>query len=334
MENKKWETGIDILKIMCMLFIVFTHINWSNEQRKLLLFPFWIDMAVPILMIITGYNYYNSFNKPVTSPKRKLTKNLQRILIPFSVTMFLQYCALSIYEKDFLTPLKHIIKGGYGPGGYYSIVMIQVILLFPFIFKIIKKFKHGFIIIVVANILLEFIWSFFPFLNGTVFERYSNTIYRLLAFRYFGVIAIGAWYAKLADKNHQIYKLRYIIGIIGFILIYLWQYKEMKTYIFDNEWAPTTLPCIFLAFAYFLLIKEINIKTYKIITVLSKSTFHIYLFQMCYFGFITPIIYKIINEKVLLFNIILSIPICFFGGYLFYKSEQFLRQKFCAYYIN
>lgn len=70
MENKTRETGIDILKIICMCFIVITHFNWNEKQEQVLLFPFWIDMAVPILMIITGYNYYNSFNKHGTPPEK------------------------------------------------------------------------------------------------------------------------------------------------------------------------------------------------------------------------------------------------------------------------
>lgn len=68
--EKKRETGIDILKIICMCFIVITHCSWSEEQRQSLLFLFWIDMAVPVLMIITGYNYYNSFNNSVTPPEK------------------------------------------------------------------------------------------------------------------------------------------------------------------------------------------------------------------------------------------------------------------------
>lgn len=88
-------------------------------------------------------------------------------------------------------PLKYIIKGGYGPGGYYTIVMLQIIMLFPFIYSVIKKFKYGFVVIILFNIILEFIWSTL-FLTNSVFELYSKGIYRLLAFRYLGFIAVGA----------------------------------------------------------------------------------------------------------------------------------------------
>ena len=238
--------------------------------------------------------------------------------------MFLQYCILSIHEKSFVTPFKYIIKGGYGPGGYYTIVMLQIILLFPIIYNIIKRFKNGFVFIVLLNIVLEFIWSTLSFLNLSIFELYSKEVYRLLAFRYLGFIALGAWYAKSVYPKYIVYKFRYIIGIVGICIIYLWQYKGIKTYIFDNDWMPTTLPCIFIAFAYFIIIKEIDVKTYRLITELSKSTFHVFLFQMCYFGFIVPII-NMIYDKISVFTIVLSIPICFCGGYLFYKCEYLLH---------
>jgi len=324
MGNKKWENGIDILKIICMCFIIITHCNWSDDQRKLLLFPFWIDMAVPMLMIITGYNYYNSFDS-YDNHCKKTIKNLQRILIPFFITISLQYLVLSIYKKKLISPL-YIIKGGYGPGGYYTIVMIQIIMLFPVIYKIVKKFRYGFCYIILVNIILEFIWSNFTFLTGSILIL-SKDIYRLLAFRYFGFIAVGSWYAKTADNKHIVYKLRYVWGTVGAVLIYLWQYKGINLYIFDNEWAPSNLPGIFIAFAYFLLIKEIDVKVCKFVTELAKSTFHIFLFQMCYFEFIFNDLSKIINKKLLMFNVALSIMICFSGGYLFYKCEYILRRK-------
>ena len=42
---------IDVLKGICIIFVIITHYNWSDEARMNYLFPFWIDMAVPIFMI-------------------------------------------------------------------------------------------------------------------------------------------------------------------------------------------------------------------------------------------------------------------------------------------
>jgi len=52
--------SIDLLKTISILFVVITHFAYPSDFRQKLLFPFYIDMAVPIFMIISGYNYYNS----------------------------------------------------------------------------------------------------------------------------------------------------------------------------------------------------------------------------------------------------------------------------------
>lgn len=46
---------LDFYKGICILFIIITHYNWTDQQRLAYGFPFWIDMAVPIFMVITGY---------------------------------------------------------------------------------------------------------------------------------------------------------------------------------------------------------------------------------------------------------------------------------------
>ena len=53
---------VDFLKGLCILFVVITHSSWSNMQRLNYLFPFWINMAVPIFMIVSGYLYAHSYS--------------------------------------------------------------------------------------------------------------------------------------------------------------------------------------------------------------------------------------------------------------------------------
>lgn len=61
METKrKRDIAIDYLKTICMILIIITHYSWTMLDRERYLFPYWIDLAVPVLMIITGSNYYQS----------------------------------------------------------------------------------------------------------------------------------------------------------------------------------------------------------------------------------------------------------------------------------
>ena len=54
---------IDVLKGICIIFVIFTHASWTDEQRLKFLFPFWIAMAVPFFMLVSGYVYTKSFQK-------------------------------------------------------------------------------------------------------------------------------------------------------------------------------------------------------------------------------------------------------------------------------
>ena len=63
LETQKRNHFVDVLKGICIIFVIFTHASWTDEQRVKLLFPFWIDMAVPFFMLVSGYVYTKSFQK-------------------------------------------------------------------------------------------------------------------------------------------------------------------------------------------------------------------------------------------------------------------------------
>lgn len=54
---------IDVLKGVCIIFVVITHYYWTEKQRLYGLFPYIIDMAVPVFMIISGYVFSDSYIK-------------------------------------------------------------------------------------------------------------------------------------------------------------------------------------------------------------------------------------------------------------------------------
>ena len=71
------EGIIDAIKGMCILFVCFTHYAWEGVERRAMLFSWWIDMAVPIFMVLSGYVYekviirknINSLSQAYTIPE-------------------------------------------------------------------------------------------------------------------------------------------------------------------------------------------------------------------------------------------------------------------------
>ena len=49
-------SGIDLIKTIAIICIIITHYPFTDLERKCVLFPYIIEMAMPCLMIVTGYN--------------------------------------------------------------------------------------------------------------------------------------------------------------------------------------------------------------------------------------------------------------------------------------
>ena len=47
------QRSVDFLKGICILLVIFTHCTWTEAERLKYLFPFWVDMAVPVFMILS-----------------------------------------------------------------------------------------------------------------------------------------------------------------------------------------------------------------------------------------------------------------------------------------
>lgn len=132
---------LDIIKGICILFVIVTHFSWTEEERIRLLFPFWIDMAVLIFMIVSGYVYTKSFgnNKyywELYKAKYVLAKFI-RFTIPYGMVFVVEFIIeYFVYENNIAEWESLFLQGGLGPGSYYYPVMIQFIFWFPIIYMI------------------------------------------------------------------------------------------------------------------------------------------------------------------------------------------------------
>ncbi|MBQ4373752.1 MAG: hypothetical protein II785_06565, partial [Lachnospiraceae bacterium] len=56
---------LDYMKAICVLMVIITHIDWANKNRMIFLLV--INMAVPIFMIISGFNFDMSYHRRIES---------------------------------------------------------------------------------------------------------------------------------------------------------------------------------------------------------------------------------------------------------------------------
>ena len=320
MEKEKRIHSIDFLKGLFVIFIIITHNNISDDARLNFLFPFWIKMAVPGFMILSGYVMYKSFKTKNLKLKenyniKNLTKKLLRFLIPFTMIFILEYL-IYIFNNNFslIDLIKKYLTGGIGQGSYYTPLMIQLLIIFPLIYYIYCKCKNKKIFIFIGfiiNILFELlIWAF----------NIPLGLYRLLLFRYIFLIFFGAYMYENSINKKSIY---YLLIFLGALIIYIIDYTKFKMPII-NFWVDTSILCaVYIVPIVSILIKK-NLHS-KIFELFGKASYNIFLIQMCYFYTIGGLISKSINN--IFIEIPISIILCLSIGSLFFYFEQKITKK-------
>lgn len=158
MENNGREavqnrnTTADFLKGIAILLVLITHYAWTPEQRKNPLFPYVVDMAVPIFMIISGYMTAMSFQKhkidalSTAYEKREILRKVIRYTVPFLIIVVWQVLDPNVVKNypGILNKTRWVLNGTVGPGSYYYPILMQLVFTAPILFFIVKrKGKYG-----------------------------------------------------------------------------------------------------------------------------------------------------------------------------------------------
>ena len=326
-DKNKRNHMVDLLKGVCMIFIITTHFSFADGFFKNAGFYFWIEMAVPVLMIITGYIWSYSYNsKDITFlgggyNLRLIINKLLRLLIPFLFIYVIDVFLLLFVSKErsFMTFVSVFFQGGSGPGSYYVPVMVQTIFIFPFIYIAIRKYGFkGVIVMFILTLFFEVLK--FPF-------HISNETYRLLAFRYIFTISFGSYLFQLKQRisngyilNKKIYvSLGIVSTLIGATFIVATQYLNWTPYVLKYWTSTCCVASLFICFLASLLILFVNLKFYPI-ELIGRASFNIFLVQMTYYYIVAPYVYNYVPY--LVFQYVTSLFSCLIVGIMFYLVER------------
>lgn len=166
--EKRYRTT-NILKAVSIFFVVFQHSLQTNanvhdqEIFRVFGFNFWILQAVSVFVIVTGFHYSVSMKKQENEldwyRKDVFIKKFSRIILPYSFMFlcFLFYMLITKTGKLNQNVLFTYLKGGPGPGGYYTWILIQFLIVFPVIYYLVKRSPLlGSIFVLSINILYEY----------------------------------------------------------------------------------------------------------------------------------------------------------------------------------
>ena len=313
----KRNSTLDILKGICLIVVITTHFQWSAEERLRYLFPFWVDMAIPLCMLISGYLFSKSFIKKeintiskAYSLKGGIIDRLIRYTVPFVIAYAVEVVAFDVLGyRDFPTVLdllKEFMRGGDGSGSYYYPVLFQLVFVFPLIyFCIERRGTKGLILCCIANVVYELLqWAY----------GLESQTYRLLVFRYILLLSFGCYFGLGGKLNKVAAVCMFVVGILGVILN---SYHGI-TLFFITYWTRTScLTALFMVPMFFYLLKlDIHFPPLELI---GKASYNVFLVQMVFYRFAASFFYNRISNRCILY--LLFVTICLAGGIIFYYVE-------------
>lgn len=309
---------INYIKMNAILFVITLH-----SVPKNILFEtyssFHIWQAVPIFMVLAGLTSTLHATGKVTIRKEfsveKLKKYINKIIIPVGIIGLLELIILACSSGITLNSvIKIFIKGGYGPGSYFTPLFVQHILLFPFILILKQRLKDAnyifsFIVFIFISLLMEYL---------CIIMNIDVNLYRLLYVRYVYAAVLGSYLL-----THGI-NLAFLVIMASLSIVYIYgvTYTNMTFPFIYPAWYFQHAPSYF----YTTIIVVLLWKTYPFfgklfsrILIIGKASYHIFLIQMVYFWRFA----EYINESVdnIFLYVVINIFLCAFIGVIFYRFQ-------------
>lgn len=321
--NKQRIEFLDYLKAVCVIMVIITHYDWTDKTSPF--FTMLINMAVPVFMIVSGYNFAMSNRKraegkwsrmygwPMIKPK------LIRFLAPFFTICLIEIFLLSMEDKN-INPLRLFLLGAYGPGSYYVPVMLQLLVVFPVIYMLTdKNARLGLISAGVANLMFE---------AAVVLFEIDTYYYRLSIGRYLLLIAFGCYlylHPEHRMKRSQL-TVMFVIGIAYLVAVFGFD-RELVLF---EHWKTTAMPVAFYIFPIVILLfrkfyhSRIPGAVGKFMTWVGQASYHIFLIQMVYYHFeLGGPLMRAEWYLAVPFHILVTVP----AGLAFYElDKRFIRK--------
>ncbi|MBY9006280.1 MAG: acyltransferase family protein [Candidatus Lokiarchaeota archaeon] len=347
--NYKRYNQIDVLKGVSIIFVLISHCMLGRINRDFLL-VYYIDQVMPVFMIlmsITGSLFFkkNKFIKLSELYSKSYFKNkFNRIIIPYLIIYLIALIIrFTIFSNDTNDNIR--LYKGYllisGAGNYFIILLIQFILIFPFIYYCYqKKKKLTIIICFIINFIFQFSFYFNCIITHDIFICYTH---REIILRFMSNLVLGLIISnEFKEKELINFLMKNKFIIIGFVIscfyliIYYISNGNINKYFFlnlptfynQNIFSVFFTVLIILLVIRFLPNNSMN-TIHKFFKHIGKASYHIYLIQMIYFCIITRLTdlgrYTLLSKLVCLFT---SLVFCIIIGILFYELDNYVKLKF------
>lgn len=286
--------------------------------------------AVGMFLIMSGYLMSGAFYKMERPFRqwycfRNLISRTIRFYLPLIPIFILAlFYKMFLLDKNYSLPeiVVRFFLGGFRPGGYYVVILVQLVLLFPVIHAVVHKYK-------LKGVLLCVCFTLMYDVLATMFGM-NDTLYKFLIFRLTAHIAFGISmrYVDL-QKDKRSYLVLFIVGLVYVIgcvftdtyvptIFFRWRDVSVMTAFF-----LTPVIMAFIKRFEHIQYTESRLSGYTL--AFANATYHIFLVQMLYYTTVGFPLNEFINhaEITLGLNVMLTVP----AGILYFKLMNPMEQK-------
>lgn len=316
-EDRQRVRLLDVLKGVCIVFIITTHFSWEDGERRAMLFPYWVDMAVPLFMLVSGYVCAASMEKRGVASMEDAYRpsytadRVLRYLVPYTMAFLLETVAFVARGQPHRLgeTLISFIDGGAGPGSYYVPLMLQFIFVFPLIyFPIRRNPRHGLLCAFWFNAAYEILQRSYGVPGG---------VYRLLLFRYTLLIAFGCFLYVCRDPVRPLWLT--VSLVVGAAYIYLVSYTGYQMRVMLYFRVTSFVAALYIIPIFYVLVRRWGHIGCPPLEFLGRASFNIFLTQMVYYCFASDRVGALIGSRPL--HLLANLVICLSAGTVFYLVE-------------
>jgi peptidoglycan/LPS O-acetylase OafA/YrhL len=301
---------IDMLKGLAAISVVILH-SMPYDARYAILAPYHIWQAMPIFLILLGYNGAKSYMRFGSWSLKQcyfvIPRRLRRLFWPYTTFIALEFFGPLLLKGLLYNPTKLWLFGGYGMGSYFTPIVVQLILIFPLLYLL--SIKNRYLSIAVA------LAAGIGFDAFAYFSNMDRDLYRLIGIRYLFPIALGIYLARNNVSNLALLAA----GIIG---------ASWIAFVSINLGFPPAYPAWHIfsppSFLWGFCLVALGLRclpSVPLVEWVGRASYHIFLAQSLYFyivgaeNFPSPLI------------IVPNALICIASGQLFYILHRYMSWK-------
>lgn len=271
---------LDYMRVIACIAVMIVHISATGVTDYIHgsfpnLFMIWLNRSLkfttPIFIFLSGITGFYAYTNKEFKYLEFLKKRLPKVVIPYLIWCFIYYITyinMNIYVENTRFLIESILNGTMSYHLYFVIIIVQLYVLGPIFYNLVKKSKNRIITLVIAAIATAWCVEYLTFeLADRVFLKYM--------FFYMLGIYVTLEYDKFTSMIKK-YKILIILGYVTMGLIYA-AVSYYGLAIYSVVWFVFCIVSIFFVYYIGVLLKDKWKQIYGFVKLFGQSSYYIYL---------------------------------------------------------